>query len=447
MGTKVLACSFLFFFSVGSTYMQAQDSSMQQLPLQWDLQSCLDYAAKNNIQLNTLRLSQQISKQDLLLARAARYPNAFGNMGQSLTHSSNANPVVGGFTTQSSFSSNYSLSSAWTVYNGGYLRGNINLQNLNLESAGLNIAVSQNSLILQITQDYLSILLAKENIVYVEDLVKTSQAQLDQGNQQFNAGSIARNALIELQAQNATDKYNLVTAQNALRQNTLNLKQLLQLPTGYAMQIAIPDTLIATALVPSLEQVQKAALAMRPEIKYAETAVDIAQMNLRLAKAQSRPVASIGTTLASGYSNNQSIEYLKQLDNNFYQRIGLTLTVPIFNDRIYKTQIEVSKIEIDQAKLSLLGARTTLSQQVEQAYINVLSAQGQYDAAVAQLKASQESYRVATEQFKVGAANLVDLLQQKNLYVQALQNYVQAKYNSALDIKIYDFYMGMAVKL
>ena len=420
---------------------------MHQLPLQWDLQTCFDYAKKNNIQLNTLRLSQQISKQDLLLAKAAKYPNLFGNMVQSFTHSSNTNPVVGGFATQSSFSSNYSLTSAWTVYNGGYLNYNIKLQNLDLQSAGLNVSVSENSLVLQITQDYLNILLAKENIVYVEDLVKTSQAQLDQGNQQYSAGSIARNALIELQAQNATDKYNLVSAQSALRQNILSLKQLLQLPSGYAMQIAIPDTVIATALVPSLDEVQRAALALRPEIKYAETGVDIAQMNLRLAKAQSLPVASIGTTLASGYSNNQSIEYLKQLDNNFYQRIGLTLTVPIFNNRIYKTQIEVSKIEIDQAKLSLLGAKTTLSQEVEQAYINVLNAQAQYDAAVVQLKSSQESYRVATEQFKVGAANLVDLLLQKNLYVQALQNYVQAKYNSALNIKIYDFYMGMPVKL
>ena len=50
---------------------------------------------------------------------------------------------------------------------------------------------------------------------------------------------------------------------------------------------------------------------------------------------------------------------------------------------------------------------------VEQAYINVLNAKAQYDAAVVQLKASQESYRVANEQFKYGAANLVSCCNRK----------------------------------
>jgi outer membrane protein len=436
---------YLFFLIASSAY--SQDSALHNLPAKWDLQSCIDYANKNNIQLNTLRLSQLINKQNLLLAKAAKYPNLFGNIGQYLTHSINANPVVGGFSTQSSFASAYSLTSAWTVYNGGYLNFNIKLQNLNLDEGGLNIEQTANSLVLEITQDYLNVLLAKENIVYVEDLVKTSQAQLEQGRQQYSAGSIAKNALIELEAQTAADKYNLVSAQTAYRQNLLSLKQLLQLPWTYGMEIAIPDTIIATALVPSLDVVQAAALSQRAEIKYAETGVRIAQMNLKMAKAEEFPVVSIGTTLASGYSNNQSADYLKQLDYNFYQRIGLTVSVPIFNNRIYRTQVEINKIEIDEANLSLLGAKTTLSQEVEQAYINVLNAQAQYDAAVVQLKASQEGYRVESEEFKVGAANLVNLLQQKTLYVQALQAYIQAKYTAALNIEVYNFYRGVPVKL
>ncbi|HEY4936728.1 MAG TPA: TolC family protein, partial [Puia sp.] len=218
MLTKVLVCGFIFLCGISNYSLKAQNDSAQRLPLKWDLQTCLDYVKKNNIQLNTLRLSQQISKQDLLLAKAAKYPNLFGNLGQNFTHSTNANPVVGGFATQSSFASNSSLTSAWTVYNGGYLNYNIRLQNLNLEQAGLNVDQTINSLILEITQDYLNILLAKENIIYVKDLVKTSEAQQDQGNRLYSAGSIAKNALIELEAQTATDKYNLVSAQSAYRQ-------------------------------------------------------------------------------------------------------------------------------------------------------------------------------------------------------------------------------------
>lgn len=443
---KFIPFFFLFLFNINNS-LKAQDGILLRLPSKWDLQACLDYAKTNNIQLNTLRLNEQISKQDLLLARAARYPNLYGALSQNFTHSNNANPVISGFATQSTFASTSTLSSAWTVFNGGYINYNIKLQNLNLRQAGLSIDEIQNTLTLEITQDYLNILLAKENIIYVQDLVNTSGAQLDQGKNMYSAGSIARNALIDLEAQNAADKYNLVSARSAYRQNLLTLKQLLQLPWTYSMDIAIPDTIIATALMPSLDEVQRIALATRPEIKYAETGVDIAQMNLKTAKAFSLPVATVGASIASGYSNNESEAYLKQLDNNFYQRVGLTISIPIFNNRIYKTQIEISKIEIEESKLSLMAAKTNLSQLVEQAYINVINASAQYDAAVVQLKSSKESYRVANEQFKYGAVNLVNLLQQKNLYVQALQAYIQAKYSAALNLEVYNFYRGEPIKL
>jgi outer membrane protein len=77
----------------------------------------------------------------------------------------------------------------------------------------------------------------------------------------------------------------------------------------------------------------------------------------------------------------------------------------------------------------------------------VVNAQGQYDAAVEQLTATKESYRIANEQLKVGAVTTVDYLIQKNLYTQAYQQYVQAKYNAALTIRIYDFYRGVPIKL
>ena len=47
----------------------------------------------------------------------------------------------------------------------------------------------------------------------------------------------------------------------------------------------------------------------------------------------------------------------------------------------------------------------------------------------------------------LGATAMVDFLQQKALYIQALQQFIQAKYNAALAIEIYNFYNGLPVKL
>lgn len=83
----------------------------------WDLQRCLDYAKTNNIQLNTLRLSQEISKETLLQAKAAMYPSLNGGMTQTYVHSNGANAEIAGTGSSNNFTSGYSLGSSWTVFN------------------------------------------------------------------------------------------------------------------------------------------------------------------------------------------------------------------------------------------------------------------------------------------------------------------------------------------
>jgi len=425
--------------------LTAQDTATTNLPEKWTLQQCIDYARQHNIQLSNLRLSQQSSHEDLLQSKAARLPSVAGTASQYYTHAKNADPVIGGFQTQSSIASNYSLNSSWTLYQGGYIKNDIKEKDLLLQAANLNVLQSENDITLQITQAYLNILLASENIVYAKDLLQTSQAQRQQGQQRFDAGSIARKDLAQLEAQQATDQYSLVTAENSYRQNLLTLKQLLQLPTTYQFGIVQPDTMAVEKPVPSLTAAQDLALQSRPEVKNGELSVQVAEIGLAKAKAGFKPTLSLGTSLASGFSDNQSYSYWQQLDNNFYQRAGLTLAVPIFSNRVNKTNEAKAKIQIDQAKLSLQDTKMVLSQTVEQAYLNLQNTQEQYKAAEQQLTAAEEAYRIAVEQLKLGAVNIVDLQVQKNLYIQALQSFIQAKYSTILNRKIYEFYTGEPV--
>jgi outer membrane protein len=430
-----------------SSFLQAQDTSFINSAVQWDLATAIAYARQHNIQINTIRLDERLSEQDLLLARAARYPNLSGSATQSVTHSGNTNPVVGGFQTQANVQGNYSLNSAFTIYRGGYLNHDVRSKDLQLQAANLNVAVTANDITLQITQAYLNILLAKENIVYIQELAKTSQAQYEQGKTRYNAGAISKKDLLQLEAQTAGDQYNLVTAQNQYRQNVLVLKQILQLPTTTDFQPVMPDTLIAEQAIPSLLQAQRIAMQNRPEIRYNELQIRVAETELQKARAGYKPTISVGGSVSTGYSDNQDIKYFNQVNNNLFQRVGVTLSVPIFDNRINKTNVERSKILIEQAMLTLEQTKTTLNQQLEQTYIAVQNAQAQYKSADVQLQANREAYNISEEQLRLGAINIVDLLVQRDLYVQSLQNFIQAKYNSILNTKVYEFYMGQPIAL
>lgn len=436
--------SYLFLYSllVFSGAGRSQNIDTGKYPAEWTLQQCIDYAKRNNIQLNSLRLSSSSARQDLLQAGYNRLPSVSGSVSHSWVQSKNTNPVVGGFQTQSRFSSNYGLSSSLTLYNGGYLKNNIRSNQLAVESANLSVAETANDITLSITQAFLNILLVKENIRTLEELLNTSREQMALGQKRFDAGSISKKDLLQFESQLANDNYNLVIAHNAFRSNTTLLKQLLQLPFSYDLAVAVPPSVEPQEAVMALPHAQKAALDSRPEVKNRDVAIRLAELELDKARAGGWPTVSLGAGLSSGFSDNQSNKYLTQLGDNFYQSFGLNASIPIFSRKQTRTNISKSKISIGQAKLALENTKTSLNQQVELAYINLLNAQAQYAAAATQLKVAEETYRITNEQLRLGAINMTEVLQQKNSYIQALQSYIQAKYIAVLYNKIYRFYTG-----
>jgi outer membrane protein len=443
-----------YLLLLGCLNAVAQDSTLINKPLRWNLSQCIDYAKKNNIQVNSLRLSQLTAQQEYLLARAGRLPNLSGAASETLIHQNargnvaivNGSTVVTGGGSGVSTSGQYSLNSNVTLYNGNYINNNILQKNLDVESANLNIIQQENDITLQITQAYLTVLLDKENIVSDTSVANTSKAQVKLEQQRFNVGSVAKKDLIQIEAQNATDQYNLTTAMNTERGDLLTLKQLLLLPTDADFDIPKPDTIILNNknLVP-LKSAEDTALKNRPEIKNGQLGIDIAQYSVKLAQAGYKPTLTAGGAIGSQYSSGSN--YFSQLNNNFYQQIGLTLSIPIFTRRVVKTQVEEAKINVDQAQLTFNNTKITLSQTVERAYINVQNAQSQFDAAEVQFNFNEESYRIANEELKIGASSIVDFLLQKTMYVQAQQAFIQAKYNLLLTQKIYDFYRGVPVTL
>ncbi|MES1217592.1 MAG: TolC family protein, partial [Bacteroidota bacterium] len=404
--------------------LKAQDTLFANLPKQWRLEDCIAYAKKNNISLATLRLTSRSTEEDLLQSRAAVLPNLNGSVSQSLVNRKNANTVTGNFQDQVNFSSNYGLNSSMTIYNGGYLKNDIRSKEFSVQSANLSVKETENDLTLSITQAFFNILLAKEIMTSFEAVLETSSGQLEQGQQRFDAGSIARKDLLQLQSQVATDQYNLVNATNNFKLNTVGLKQLLLLPTSFDLRVSAPESFPLSYIVTSLTEAQNEALQTRPEVKNKEVQIQLSQVELEKIKASTKPIVSLGAGMATDFSNTQNPKYFPQLQNNFYQSLGISVGIPIYSRRVNRTSINKSRIQLQQSQLALYDIKTTLNQQVEQTYINLLNAQAQLRAAETRLKISEEIYRITNEQMKLGAVNTVELLQQKDAYIQALQNYI-----------------------
>lgn len=312
--------------------------------------------------------------------------------------------------------------------------------------ADLSVQEAQNNITLSITQAYLNILMTEENIVALEEILTTTKTQLKQGDQFYKAGNISKLNYLQIQAQVAQDEYNLIAAQNSLRTNIVNLKQILQLPTSYDFQIVKPESIVVDENLKSLSEAQDLAQNQRPEVKYGELNIENSNTNLKMAQASILPTLSVTGNISTNYSYNNG-NYFNQLGNNFYLPVGLSLGIPIYNNRIYKTAVEKSKIEIQQANLDLLNTKTVLNQQVEQSYINLQNSISQYESASKQMNLNKQSYDIVNAQMKIGSIDYVQLQQQRLTYIQSIQNYLQVKYSAVLNKQIYEFYAGNPINI
>jgi len=103
---------------------QAQDSTLIGKSVIWDLTKCIGYAKDNNIQINSLRLTQKTSQQEALLARAAKLPDLTGTASQDFGHA-NSRGLNGTGSSGFYASGNYGLNSNVTLYNGNLINNNI----------------------------------------------------------------------------------------------------------------------------------------------------------------------------------------------------------------------------------------------------------------------------------------------------------------------------------
>ncbi|ASW74424.1 hypothetical protein IQ37_05005 [Chryseobacterium piperi] len=411
-------------------------------PTSWTLENCIEYAKENNISINSMRLSKTSAQQDLLQAKDAKYPNLSGSVSQGLFAANGLN----GLHFNSTPSQNISANSSMILYHANYIKNNEVSKDFLVQMADLSVKEAENNITLNITQAYLNILMSQENIISFQNVLKTTQTQLKQGSQFYTAGNISKLNYLQIQAQVAQDEYNLVSAQNNLRTNIVNLKQLLQLPSAYDFQIVKPDSIVVDENLKPLQDVQSSAQNHRPEVKYGELNLENSNTNLKMTRASIQPTLSLVGSVSTNYSNGNG-NYFNQLGNNFYLPIGLSLGIPIYNNRIYKTEIEKSKIAIQQADLDLQNTKTILNQQIEQSYINLQNSIAQYESALKQMNISKESYDIVNAQMKIGSIDYVQLQQQRLLYIQAIQNYLQAKYSAVLNKHIYEFYEGNPITM
>lgn len=431
--------------------IQNEDQSKVALPTQWDLQSCINYALEQNITIRKNRINAESTQIDVKTAKAALFPNLSFSTGQNVVNRpyQESSSMVSGSeiissSSKTTYNGNYGLNASWTLYNGSKRLNTIKQEKLNNQAAELDVATSENNIQESIAQAYIQILYAAESVRVNENTLQVSIAQRDRGQELLNAGSIAKSDFAQLEAQVSTGRYQLVTAQATLQDYKLQLKQLLELDGENEMNIYLPALSDENVLspLPTKKDVFMNALTIRPEIEASRLDVEASELGINIAKAAYLPTISLSAGIGTNHTSGSDFTFSEQVKNGWNNSIGVSVSVPIFNNRQTKSAVQKAKLQRETSVLNLLDEQKTLYKTIEGLWLDANSAQQRYTAANEKLKSTQISYDLISEQFNLGMKNTVELLTEKNNLLQAQQEQLQAKYMAILNTQLLKFYQG-----
>lgn len=448
------------------------------------LEQCIEYALKNNIQIQQSELNTEISDINLTQSQLSLLPSLNANGAHSYNFGRTIDRFTNQFATQQVLSQNFSLSSDVTLFNGLQTINTIHQNRYAYLANKYSVDKMKNDISLNVATAYLQILYSMEAVENARNQIGITTAQSERSKKLVDAGSIARGAYLDILAQLSTEELNLTNAENQLNIAYLSLAQLLNLSNASGLRIVKPEISIEAQPLLGIDvaQVYNTAVENLPEMKSAKYNVKSAEKGLDVAWGGLSPRLVLSGSYGTGYSGlskelsgtpeftgyqptgdvtetgekvltpgftapTRVIPFMDQYKNNVNKSIGLYLTIPIFNRWQTKSSIDRARIQKMNAELSVESTKLQIQKSVQQAYADANAGLKKYYASTRAVEAIQESFKYTEQKFNVGIVNTNDYNDSKNKLIKAQSDLLQAKYEYIFKTKVLDFYQGKALKL
>ena len=405
----------------------------------FSLEDCLRFAQANSYERKSMELTGKSLETTYEQSKQQRLPNLSASVGQNISNNEN------GWSTSGSVG----VGSSVTIYQGGNINNTIEQNRLNMERNEAQLQRYDNQLIAQILQSFLTILGNQELLNYQLEVLNTSREQVRQGRSRYKVGSILESDLLLLEAQYYSDSNNVVDTRINIENNLLDMKVLLSMNPTDDLEIIIPDTDNLDDMkdtLPTEEEAVSIAMETMPDLRMSDYDIRLAEKSVDMARGNYFPSISANANVGLGMLSFDGNDNLKWYGTPT-ESAGISMSIPIYSRGQTKANVKKSRIALEQAQLDYEQSALTVRQTVVQAYRNVVSAFNAYKVSQLKEEAYGKSFNAYNTQYQHGVITTVELLQQQNNYLNALNSYIQNKYSLLMKRKILDIYMGKKIEL
>lgn len=401
--------------------------------IRFTLGECIDYAFANSYDRQSMEVNVRQQEETLRGAKLAYAPSISASIGENLNHQGTSDNV--------NFGGSANIGANLTLYNYNTLR-NIEQQKIMLRQTQYQNEQYDQNLVINIIREYVTVIGEMELIKYQEKIVSTSEQQVTEGEKKYRLGAILESDYLLLEAQHATNETNLLDSKNSLENSLLELKILMSMDPTKPLALELPsdETIEGLKTLPSRDFAIEQGLKNMPSMHLTETSLELARQGLKVAKGGYVP--TIGANAQIGTSHNNFENFGEQLKNSFSQSVGISVSIPIYDRSQTETQVRKAKLSIQQAEFDKQQTELDVKNTMVQAYTNVETSLAKYNSTTKKYQAWQKTLDAYNNKFRLGAITTVDLLQQENNYISALNEYIQAKYKFMMEREVLNVYMG-----
>ncbi|THU41460.1 TolC family protein [Niastella caeni] len=460
----------------------------------WDLRRCVEYALANNLTVQQTSIQAEVAEVNGKQTRWAQYPTADFSTNTGLQWGRSIDPTTNQFTSNQLLFQGYNFSAGVTVFNWHRIRNNIIATDLGTDAAKMDVEKTKNDIALNVATYYLQVLLARQQINIASVQMQQTMEQLQVARKRVIAGAAPELDALTLEGQYATDSSNYITAMANADQNMLQLKQVLNIDAGKLFDIASPPVEqipIEPILQLQPEAVFLIAMKNQPAQKANELRLKSLEIAVKANKAAMYPTISLGGSLGTNfssanrkvtdvsllgytpngdlvrlsgaeypvYSPNVQISQSKktfgerwdgwgtQINNNFRQSLGFSISVPINSGGIARFNYQRSKLDLKGGQVTKALIDQTLKNDIYKAYYSATAALEKFNAAKLTLEINRKSYDFAKKRFDLGLLNSFDLITSKNNMNRAEYDLTAAQFDYVFKMKVLEFYKGQGIKL
>ena len=424
------------------------------------IREALDQALRNNLQVKQAMYQSSLSAEDVLQAKMALFPSLSGAVQSSKNWGLSFDQTAGSLINTSVTSAGASLSSSVVLFGGFQKINQISANKYQLLSNESNVEKVKNDLVLSVVTKYLEAITNKDLTTAAQQQVALSKTQLEAQRANYEVGNKTLADLSQAKSQLATDELSLTTAQNSYDLSILDLKQLMEMNPVTDIVLEKPplpdvEKLVSTYVA---EEVYQSAVQKYPDIKVAQLNSMVAKKNIDISKGGFYPQLSIGAGYGTNYSSQATdnqiignevirtpISFGKQLDQNKNTNIFAQLNIPIFDNYQRNIAVRKAKISYESALNDELLAKNNLNKVVNQAVLDLRTAEKKYYSTEENFKSATDAFEVLKQRYDVGLANAVELSTQQTAMNKAQFDYIQARYDLIFKSKVIDFYLGKPI--